>query len=248
MTASLASPGRTFHHINPLDALITNHEPTHESTVLKYEGFAKSLYVDNDLPKFTLSSLDSKDSSDILNNDETSIQYRYELVELVDIFPTLSQLAGLQVPLTCPVNSSTSIFCTEGVSLVPLLTLAFDNSSSDEPSIKWKSAVFSQYPRPSDFPMDNSDEPSLHDIQIMGYSMKTVNYSYTEWVGFDPHSFTMNWSDYHARELYIHDLDPFENNNVVSLRQYQSLVDELSQKLHDGWRHAFVGAQGDNPP
>ncbi|KAK3606715.1 hypothetical protein CHS0354_005853 [Potamilus streckersoni] len=253
MTASLASPGRTFHYINPLDVLDTNPEQTHGYSALKYEGFAKSQYVDNELLKFALSGLDSNplhmvmDSSDSSKNSDSSIQYRDELVELVDIFPTLSQLAGLQVPTTCPENSSTNTFCTEGVSLVPLLTLTIDKSSSDKPSMKWKSAVFSQYPRPDDFPMNNSDEPSLQDIKIMGYSMKTANYSYTEWVGFDPDRFMMNWSDCHARELYIHDLDPSEDNNVVALRHYQGLVNELSQKLHDGWRHAFVGAQGDNP-
>jgi hypothetical protein len=44
------------------------------------------------------------------------------LVELVDIFPTLVELAHLPVvPPLCPVNSSLVKLCTEGVSMVPVI-------------------------------------------------------------------------------------------------------------------------------
>ena len=49
------------------------------------------------------------------------------LVEFVDVFPTLAELAGLPLPAHL-----------EGVSMKPLL---------DDPNKKWKSAAFSQYPR-----------------------------------------------------------------------------------------------------
>lgn len=49
------------------------------------------------------------------------------LVEMIDIYPTLSELAGLPLPAHL-----------EGVSFKPLL---------DAPDRSWKSAVFSQYPR-----------------------------------------------------------------------------------------------------
>lgn len=49
------------------------------------------------------------------------------LVEYVDIFPTLTELSGLETPGYC-----------EGLSMVPLLR---------EPNREWKDAAFSQYPR-----------------------------------------------------------------------------------------------------
>eukprot|EP00037_Helgoeca_nana_P016342 m.153861 g.153861 ORF g.153861 m.153861 type:complete len:698 (+) comp23475_c0_seq2:76-2169(+) len=58
-------------------------------------------------------------------------------VEFVDIFPTLSDLAGIAVPPLCPPNSSHIELCTEGVSLKPIF---FDETA------EVKTASFSQYP------------------------------------------------------------------------------------------------------
>jgi len=211
-----------------------------------------------------------------------------ELVELVDIFPTLSELAGLPIPTQCPENSNNVTFCTEGTSMVPLIhrscelrsfhhknkparnmypqlpkykftkiyaiknkkgfshsrTHVTDKHINDihlprlQPDIQWKSAVFSQYPRPSDTPVSSSDKPRLKHIRIMGYSMRTKDYRYTEWVGFDHVTFTMDWSDVHARELYLRTKDPQENVNVAGFKQYAALVEALSKQLHLGWREA----------
>ena len=51
------------------------------------------------------------------------------LVEFVDIYPTLAELAGLPLPKHL-----------EGISFKPLL---------ENPELAWKSAAFSQYPRKS---------------------------------------------------------------------------------------------------
>ena len=78
----------------------------------------------------------------------------------------------------------------------------------------------------------------------MGYSMRTQQYRYTEWVGFDPTTFTANWTDVYARELYLHAAgDSGEDNNVAGKSGQASLVKSLSQQLRQGWRAALpVGA------
>jgi arylsulfatase A-like enzyme len=81
------------------------------------------------------------------------------LVEFVDVYPTLADLAGLPLPSHL-----------EGVSFKPLL---------DDPKRPWKQAAFSQYPRPAG---KSGSGP------LMGYSMRTERYRFTVWVGRDDHS------------------------------------------------------------
>jgi arylsulfatase A-like enzyme len=81
------------------------------------------------------------------------------LVEFVDIYPTLSQLAGISVPST-----------VEGYSFKPLL---------DNPELPWKKAAFSQYPRAAG---------KTGAGALMGYSMRTQRYRFTVWVGRNDHS------------------------------------------------------------
>ncbi|MBL9206495.1 MAG: sulfatase [Opitutaceae bacterium] len=76
------------------------------------------------------------------------------LVEFVDIYPTLTELAGLPLPGHL-----------EGVSMKPLL---------EQPNRPWKSAAFSQYPR------SKAQTKSPHGL--MGYSMRTERYRFTVWV------------------------------------------------------------------
>lgn len=159
------------------------------------------------------------------------------LVELVDIFPTLAELCGIEVPSQCPENNSNVLLCSEGLSLVPLIKqISLNNQHTN---FTWKSAIFSQYPRPSDIPQENSDQPKLKQIRIMGYTIRTELYRYTEWVGFDPIKLQTDWTDIHAKELYIHSVDPQEDNNVAGLPANQKTVHELSAMLHQGWRHAL---------
>ncbi|CAL1529967.1 unnamed protein product [Lymnaea stagnalis] len=211
------------------------------------------------------------------------------LVELVDLFPTLAELAGLPVLPQCPENPFDTWLCTEGTSLLPLIknitrggeaqgkfasSDVIKNSSSAKTidvkaegelqfqtsvamttshlaqncnqtavpfysEFHWKKAVFSQYPRPSVEPRDDSDKPHLKDIRIMGYSMWTPDFHYTEWVGFDPSNYTIQWQELYGTELYLRSLDPYEIDNVALYVECADLVKGLSKQLHSGWRAAL---------
>ena len=80
------------------------------------------------------------------------------LVEFVDIYPTLCELAGLPLPGHL-----------EGTSFKPLL---------ENPDRPWKSAAFSQYPRGGGKGVG----------PLMGYTMRTDRYRFTRWVHRDDHS------------------------------------------------------------
>ena len=90
-------------------------------------------------------------------NEQTS------LVELVDLFPSLVDLAGLPRLPTCPNPSTHVMLCTEGRSWKPLLSQAGENINS-KPAL-------SQYPRPSVQPMNTSDLPKEASIRYMSYSV-----------------------------------------------------------------------------
>ena len=81
------------------------------------------------------------------------------LVEFVDMYPTLCDLAGIPLPGHL-----------EGTSFKPLL---------DDPKRPWKAAAFSQYPRPSS---KSANGP------LMGYTMRTDRYRFTVWVGRNDHT------------------------------------------------------------
>uniref|UniRef100_A0A3B3CCA6 Iduronate 2-sulfatase n=1 Tax=Oryzias melastigma TaxID=30732 RepID=A0A3B3CCA6_ORYME len=109
------------------------------------------------------------------------------MVELLDVFPTVSALAGLRGPKHCPEVSLQVDLCVEGKSL----------AASFKHKEKKKNAerlAFSQYPRPADTPQENSDLPDLKDIKVMGYSLRTWDYRYTLWLGFNPDTYQVRTS------------------------------------------------------
>ncbi|XP_072170687.1 iduronate 2-sulfatase-like [Diadema setosum] len=152
-----------------------------------------------------------------------------EMVELVDLFPTLTELTRLSAPPICPETSFNITLCTEGVSFVPLI-------KRTKRFARWKNATFSQYPRPGVEPVRHTDLPALDKITIMGYSMRTRDYHYTEWISFNHTTFERDWSDVKARELYFNEKDPEQNDNVADDAGSEALVKVLSQQLRRGWR------------
>lgn len=75
------------------------------------------------------------------------------LVELVDIYPSLCDLAGLDLPNHL-----------QGQSFAPLI---------ENPDLKWKEGAISVYPD------QNRENP---EKVILGYTLQTNQYRYTEWI------------------------------------------------------------------
>jgi len=119
------------------------------------------------------------------------------LVEFVDIYPTLADLAGLPLPAHL-----------EGASIKPLV---------EKPNRAWKKAAFSQYPRGG---------------KLMGYSMRTDRYRFTVWVNREDHS------QVDSIELYDHQTDPMESQNIAKLPANAKLVEQLMGQWRAGWEGA----------
>jgi iduronate 2-sulfatase len=134
-------------------------------------------------------------------------QHTDALVEFVDIYPTLSDLAGLPVPAQL-----------EGLSARPVL---------EDPTRRWKTAAFSQYPR-------NTGKGGLGSV--MGYSMRTERYRFTVWVSVDAPA------KVDAIELYDHQSDPQENVNIAKLPANVALVAQLMAQWRQGWQGAVPAA------
>ena len=164
------------------------------------------------------------------------------LVELVDIYPTLSELAKLPLPKHL-----------EGQSFVPLL---------DNPKLEWKKAVFSQFPTPAlrewgAYPLrpamrETFFGPLLHTLEqkiqtqqkekwdrdlfennLMGYAMKTQDYKLILWKEIsNPQKKSL------FVELYDHRNDPNETINIAS--EKPELTNKLVQQFNNGWRGSLA--------
>jgi len=163
------------------------------------------------------------------------------LVELLDMYPTLCELADLSIPSH-----------VEGRSFVPLL---------DEPGREWKIAVFSQFPCPAlrewaALPLSQemrqtffgplikhvesqlkTEEPDLwsrdtYENHLMGYTVRTDRYRLVCWVDDRDREQAI------ATELYDHNIDPDENTNIAGNPEHEQLVKKLMEELKKVWRES----------
>lgn len=165
------------------------------------------------------------------------------LVELIDMYPTLCELAGVELPGHL-----------EGTSFVPLL---------EKPNRAWKKAAFSQYPNPAlrewaanplsqgvretffgpliekveariiEQQGDKWDR-SLFENDLMGYAMRTNRYRIVIWKDYtDPDAEPL------FVELYDHKNDPDETKNIAAKRP--KAVADLLKQFNAGWKGSLPG-------
>ncbi len=160
------------------------------------------------------------------------------LVELVDMYPTLCDLAGISHPEEI-----------EGLSFKPLL---------EQPNMPWKKAVFSQFPTPAlrewgAYPLrpamrETYFGPLIEEVEdriiaqqkekwdrelfenyLMGYAMRTDRYRFVVWKDDrKPNERPL------CVELYDHETDPFETVNIAE--KHPDLVDQLLSQFEAGWK------------
>lgn len=120
------------------------------------------------------------------------------LVEFVDIYPSLCELAGLELPGHL-----------QGKSFVPLI---------ETPDKKWKEGAISYWPE------SNRGNP---EKVIMGYTVQTNRYRYTEWI-------RESTGELLARDLFDHQTDPDENFSIANNPENGELIKKLSELLDKG--------------
>ena len=160
-------------------------------------------------------------------------QTTYGLVELVDLYRTISDLVGAPEPAQD----------IEGTSFASL----FDNPVSDpyEASRVTKrslTAAFSQYPRcPQNHSAewDNNSCPGKGAPVYMGYSMRTPEWRYTAWMPWDVDKQEARWeSEPYAVELY----DQSEMSNDFNQCEIENVANQntdLVMTLHDQMKDFF---------
>ena len=133
----------------------------------------------------------------------------FEITELIDMFPSLCELAGVEAP-----------DYLQGTSFVPLL---------DDPERAWKKAAFSQFHRRPRHAADGK--------RYMGYSINTKKHHYIEWYRWN-HK-TGERGEFNSSELFDSVDDPTETSNIAGEPQFADVVKELSLQLAAGWQEAL---------
>ncbi len=168
------------------------------------------------------------------------------LVELIDMYPTLCDLAGVEIPDH-----------VEGTSFAPLIS---------DPNRTWKRAAFSQYPNPalrewaanplSQGVRETFFGPLIEEVEqriieqqgdtwdrnffendLMGYAMRTDRYRFVVWKNYrNPERKPIFY------ELFDHSQDPYETRNIAG--DNPELVETLLEQFEAGWRGNLPPGKG----
>jgi arylsulfatase A-like enzyme len=130
-------------------------------------------------------------------------------VGLIDLYPTLTELCGVKVPVTI-----------QGQSLVPIL------KDVNEKGRGW---AISQVVRGGGIKrFGASAAVGDNGNRFFGYTLRTPRWRYTEWD-----------EGKQGRELYDHDIDPKEITNLAEEAAQAETVKELSAQLREAAKGTF---------
>jgi len=161
----------------------------------------------------------------------------YALAEAVDLYPTLSELAGLSIDRSLPEYANLG-----GVSLAPIFA---------DPRATVKDIAMSQFPRcwqnnthhtgkkPGDENNRTSSWETMSDchwterehLDFMGYKMRTANFSLTQWFAWNGTALRADYDNVVGVELYDHGTDDgtapaaFDNFENVNLHGNPAFAD-----------------------
>ena len=141
-------------------------------------------------------------------NQENRGAQTFEITELIDMFPSLCELADIEIPSYM-----------QGTSFVPLIK---------EPERPWKKAAFSQFHR--------RPRHSANGKRYMGYSINTKKYHYIEWYTWFPKTGTRG--ELTSIELFDSVNDPNETINIANDGKLRKIIEGLSEQLAGGWQKA----------
>jgi iduronate 2-sulfatase len=125
-------------------------------------------------------------------------------VELIDLHPTLADLAGLPIPT----GRDPKVPALEGKSLKPLL---------DDPSAKWDKPAITQVSRGTP---TATGEPVGKNPWFLGYSVRNERYRYTEWDGGKK-----------GVQLFDYETDPGELKNLAGDPAHADVVKQMKAML-----------------
>lgn len=167
------------------------------------------------------------------------------LVEGVDVYPTILDLAGVPLPRACNGDEPPSAMCLQGESFAG--ELGVDTQQPPQPP---KSAAFSQFPHTAGMGYAiRVEEPHawrygaqllaasrsvgrpLTDATAAAYSARL---DAVEWVHYDYHAYRPDWNNVTFRELYDMETDYHEAHNVAFLPENAALVANFSARIHAG--------------
>lgn len=164
--------------------------------------------------------------------------------ELVDLMPTFADLAGIELSAVMQADETP----LDGASLVPLVL-----QDRKLPGASKHQMAFSQYPRRVKDPTqpwskNGIDHTNRSLFTVMGYSVRTSDWRYTEWRRWQGDKLQADWNadgliaselyDHRNETMYPTDFDSRENDNLSTNKTttddatgLQGIINQLSRVL-----------------